>query len=53
MTELESEEIKIVKNFLLENNSLNLDNLSLILNKFQKRIIDLENEVFLNKNKNL
>lgn len=45
----ENEKVQKVKTFLLQNDELNLDNLSWILNKFQERITDLENKVFLNK----
>jgi hypothetical protein len=45
----ENEKVQKVKTFLSQNDELNLDNLSWILNKFQERITDLENKVFLNK----
>jgi hypothetical protein len=49
MKDTDEERIEKIKTFLSENENVNLDNLSLILNKFQQRITDLENKVFLNK----
>jgi hypothetical protein len=49
MSESEREKLEKIKIFLTQDGEVNLDNLSWILNKFQERLIDLENKVFLNK----
>jgi hypothetical protein len=48
MKESEQDRIEKIKTFLSENNDLNIDNLSWVINKLQERITDLENKVFLN-----
>jgi hypothetical protein len=48
MIEYEQDRIEKIKTFLSENNDLNIDNLSWVINKLQERITDLENKVFLN-----
>jgi predicted nuclease with TOPRIM domain len=50
MIEENQEKIKSIKTFLSQNEMINLDNLSWVINKLQDRITDLENEVFLKKN---
>jgi hypothetical protein len=49
--ETEEEKIEKIKVFLSENQNLNLDNLSWVIHILQERITDLENKVFLNKDK--
>lgn len=49
MDEKEYERLNKVKSFLYGKDTVNSDNLTWVIDTLQKRITDLENKVFLNK----
>jgi uncharacterized protein YaaN involved in tellurite resistance len=49
MEEKDYERCNKVKSFLSGTDSVNLDNLTWVIDTLQQRITDLENKIFLNK----